>query len=442
MSRTSRREFLGAAATPLLAAGEEQPNIIFVLSDDHHYQCFGANGNPHIRTPNLDRLARRGVNFVNGQISTSQCFPSRGVLLSGLETFQNGLLSNGQTQFRADHPPTVVEQLRRGGYDTVLVGKWHIRNQPGECGFARAPLWLRGGGSRYQDPQLVRGLDGRPETTPGHITDLFTDAAVDTIRNAKQPLFLWLAYNAPHTPWYAAASYRQPYETKDPAGIAPPAHPGSAKPFDWITYYSVITHLDEAAGRVVDELDGRKVWDNTYVFFLGDNGFMCGSKGWNGKVVPWEESVRVPFFAGGGKVRRGVRSDAPVTSVDLPATWLELAGVKPAYKLAGRSMTRVLSTGRGGPETGFSVWADGRPEALAVKTVVEPYRLVRTSTHKLILWESGKQAMYDIRRDPGEDRDLLAESGSATTVTKLRDLLRARMKETEDPAATWLERRM
>jgi arylsulfatase A-like enzyme len=202
----------------------------------------------------------------------------------------------------------------------------------------------------------------------------------------------------------------------------------------------VITHLDEAAGRVVAELDRQKLWDNTYVFFLGDNGFMCGSKNWNGKVVPWEESVRVPFCAAGGKVRRGVRSDAPVASVDLPATWLELAGVKPAYKLAGRSITRVLRSGQGGPEAGFSVWADGRPEALAVKRAVEPYRLVRTSSHKLIVWESGKQALYDIRRDPGEERDLSGEGGLAATLAKLRGLLRERMKETEDPAAAWMER--
>jgi hypothetical protein len=258
MSTTTRRRFMATASGPLLAAGEERPNIIFIVSDDHHYQCLGAAGNPHIRTPRMDRLAGRGVNFANGQISTPQCSPSRGILLSGLETFQNGLLSNGQRQFRSDLGPTVVEQMRRAGYDTVLVGKWHIRNQPAECGFARAPLWLRGGGSKYQDPELSRGLDGAPDKTPGHITDLFTDGAIEVIRDAKQPLFLWLTYNAPHTPWYAAPRYREPYEGKDPGTLAPPAHPKSAKPFDWITYYSVITHLDESVGRVVDEVEHRK----------------------------------------------------------------------------------------------------------------------------------------------------------------------------------------
>jgi choline-sulfatase len=421
-----------------MGAPQDRPNIVFILSDDHHYQCFGAAGNPHIHTPNLDRLASRGVFFSNGQISTPQCNPSRGILLSGLETYQNGLLSNGQTAFREGLGPTVIEQLRRGGYDTALVGKWHITNSPGECGFARAPLWLRGGASRYQDPELTRGLDGKPQKISGHITDLLTDAAVDVIRTSKQPLFLWLAYNAPHTPWYAAPKYRKMYEGNAPKSIAPPAHPADAKQFDWITYYSVITHMDEAAGRVLDEIDARKIWDNTYVFFLGDNGFLCGTKGLNGKVYPWEESVRVPFVAAGAKVRPGAKSAAPVSSIDLPATWLELAGAKPVNPLAGRSLSGVLTSGKGEPEAGFSVWADGRAEALTVRRAVEPYRLVRTRTHKLIVWESKRQALYDLRNDPGEDHDLSAAESTAPVLKALRNLLKARMRDTSDPAAAWL----
>jgi arylsulfatase A-like enzyme len=185
---------------------------------------------------------------------------------------------------------------------------------------------------------------------------------------------------------------------------------------------------------VVAEIDRAGLWDNTYVFFMGDNGFMCGTKGENGKVVPWEESVRVPFFAAGGNVRRGVKSDSPVSSIDLPATWMELAGVKPAYRLSGRSLSGLLKTGKGGPDEGFTCWVDGRPEALAVKRAVEPYRLVRTRTHKLIVSESGRQALYDYRADPGEEHDLAQSPKFAKTLAKLRGLLIARMKETQDPA--------
>jgi arylsulfatase A-like enzyme len=433
----SRRDFTAAAAAPLFAAPRRRPNFVIITSDDHHYQCFGAAGNPHIRTPNLDRLASRGAFFSNAQISTAQCAPSRGVLMSGLETVQSGLLSNGQLSYRDGIGPTVIEQLRRDGYDTALVGKWHIANQPRECGFARAPLWLRAGSSRYQDPPLCRGLDGKPEMTPGHVTDLFSEAGIDVIRGAKQPFVLWLAYTAPHSPLFAAPKYRQFYEGKDVSAVAPPAHPAAAKPFDWITYCAVITHLDEAIGRVVEELDRTGQWENTYVFFLGDNGFMCGTRGLNGKVVPWEESVRVPFCAAGADVKRGAKSDAPVASIDLPATWMELAGLKPAYRLAGRSLTGLLKTGKGGPDAGFTVWADGRPEALTVNQAVEPYRLVRTRTHKLIVWESRRQALYDIRTDPAEEHDLAARPEFAGTLKKLRGLLKQRTEDTHDPAASW-----
>ena len=245
----TRREFAAGAAAAALPAQTARPNIVFILSDDHHFQCFGDNGNPHIHTPNLDRLSRSGINFTNGIITTSQCCPSRGVLLSGLETYQSGLLSNGQTAFRPGIGPTVVDQIRRSGYETALVGKWHIRPEPGDCGFSKAPLWLRGGGSRYVDPALRRGLDGKDNPTPGHITDLFTDAAIDQVRSARKPFFLWLAYNAPHTPWHADAKYRDLYAGRDPERLAPPAHPPGGAKFDWVTYYSVITHLDEATEK-------------------------------------------------------------------------------------------------------------------------------------------------------------------------------------------------
>ncbi|MBI3279356.1 MAG: sulfatase-like hydrolase/transferase [Acidobacteria bacterium] len=428
--KLTRRELLaGVAANRVAGAAERRPNIVFILSDDHHYQCFGAAGNPHIRTPNLDRLAARGVHFTNTVVSTTQCAPSRGILLSGLETYQNGLHSNGALQFREGIGPTVIEQLRQAGYDTAVIGKWHIRNQFRECGFARAPLWLPGGSSKYIDPVLRRGAEP-PRMEAGHITDLFTDAAIDAVRSAKQPYFLWLAYNAPHTPWHADEKYRRLYA--DP--LPPPRHPRSPRRFDWATYYAVITHLDEAIGRLLDKID----WSNTVVFFLGDNGYLCGTKGLSGKVYPWEESVRVPGAVAGGPVRGGVRIDEPIASIDFPATWLDLAGLKPAQPIAGRSLRRALTSGKGAPEEAFVVWDDGRPEALTVHRAVEPYRQVRTRRHKLIVWESKKQALYDHVEDLGEERNLIDDPKHAMLARDLRARLERRMRATGDGAAAWL----
>ena len=431
----SRRDFLAAAPSSgaALAAPPRRPNIVFLLSDDHHFQCLGANGNQHIQTPHLDRLASRGALFSNGQISTPQCNPSRGVLLSGLESYQTGLLSNGRTAFRAGLGPTVVAQLRDSGYDTTLLGKWHITNSPRECGFTQAPLWTPAGSMQYRNPKLRRGLDGSDEVVNGHITDLLTDEACRYLASPPpQPYLLWLAYNAPHTPWFAAPKYYEPYRHPLP----PPSHPKSgATYFDWQTYYAVVSHLDEAAGRVIDTLEKTGQWDNTLVVFLGDNGFLCGAKGLSGKVHPWEPSVRVPFILSGGRAhkRRIVNSD-PVASIDLPATFLDLAGIKSPHRLSGRSLRSYLDKGAGAIDEGFSVWTDGRPDALTINEAVEPYRLVRTRTHKYILWESRRDALYDLRADPLEETPL----SDAKLRRQLRERLAARMRRTADPARDWL----
>lgn len=439
MSKLSRRQFFGiAAAAELATAAPGRPNIVFLFSDDHHFQCLGAAGNPHIRTPNLDRLAGRGVYFRNGIASTPQCCPSRGVVLSGLESYQNGILSNGARNFRPSVGPTVVEQLRRVGYDTVLVGKWHIEPSPEKCGFVRAPLWLRGGGSRYIDPQLRRGLEGSEETVPGHITDLLTDAALEYVATARQPFLLWLAYNAPHTPWHAAPKYRAPYENGPVDELAPPRHPPGGAPFDWITYYAVITHLDEAVGRIIGGLENAGLWGNTVVFFAGDNGYTCGTRRWTGKVHAWEESIRVPFIAAGGLVKPAGTVDEPVATVDLPATWLDLAQVKPAYRFAGRSLKQFFTGGRDQREAAFAAWDDGRPEALAVRRAIEPYRLARTRRYKYVLRESGSEELFDWENDPAEECNLIHENSHQGAARNLRALLRKRLAETEDRAIRWM----
>lgn len=435
----SRRNFLAASAgAPRFA--ESKPNIVFVFSDDHHFQGLGAAGNPHIKTPHLDALARSGVQFRNGIVSTAQCAPSRGIMLTGLETYQTGLISNGQTSFQKDVRPTAVEQLRNAGYDTIHIGKWHIGPSPGEVGFGRSPLWLRGGGSPYRNPKLRRGQDGRDEVTPGHITDLFTDAAMAATAEARQPYFLWLAYNAPHTPWLADDKYRAPYLGIPNERLAPPLHPGGGKPFDWATYYAVITHLDEAVGRLVSTLKARGQWDNTVLFFVGDNGYVPGTRGWVGKVRHWEESVRIPYFVCGGAVKARAQVDDPVASIDAVPTWLDLAGVKPARAMAGRSLRSYLDRGKGKIDAAYSVWDDPRAEGLATRVAIEPYRLVRTKRHKLVVFASGQQSLYDCVADPGEQTDLIGDARLGSVKRELTGKLEARMRATGDHALQWLSR--
>lgn len=433
----SRRQWLAAAASPVLAQTPPKPNIVFILSDDHHFQCIGAAGNPHIRTPNLDKLAAEGLLFRNALISTAQCAPSRGILLSGRESYQTGLDSNGHIAFRPSPGPTVVEQIRRSGYDTALVGKWHIAPTPAECGFSQAPLWKKPAAGPYRDPVLRRGLTGTDAAVPGHITDLFTDAAIDVVRAARQPYLLWLAYTAPHTPWSVDDRYRDGYRGKG-AALAPPAHPAGGGSFDWETYYAVITHLDEAVGRLVAALRASGQWKNTLLVFLGDNGYLCGTRNLQGKVECWEESIRVPMIVSGGAVAGRGNLDAPVASIDLPATFLDFAGGKPAYALSGASLRAEFHSGTSSRQVAFSSWNDGRPEALMVPRPVEPYRVARTRTHKLIVWESKKQMLVDLVSDPAETRDVSSDPAHRAALRDLRGHLLRRMRETQDPALAWV----
>jgi len=165
---------------------------------------------------------------------------------------------------------------------------------------------------------------------------------------------------------------------------------------------------------------------------------MCGTKGLQGKVYPWEESIRVPYFASGGVVRARGKLDAPVASIDLPATFLDYAGVRPAYALAGRSLRPELEQGRSKREAAFAAWNDPRPEALVIRRAVEPYRVVRTRTDKYILWESKKQALFDLRTDPGEENNLIEDARQAKVLARMGQLLAERMKDTADPARAWL----
>jgi arylsulfatase A-like enzyme len=267
---------------------------------------------------------------------------------------------------------------------------------------------------------------------------LFTDAAIEAVKGARQPDFLWLTYNAPHTPWLATEKYRAHYQGKSNEEIAPPLHPKGQAKFDWATYYAVITHLDEAVGRLVAALKQNGQWENTVLFFIGDNGYMSGTRNWSGKVRHWEESIRVPYFVSGGYFSGAYRVDDPVASVDATATWLELAGVKPWKPLAGRSLVSYLKTGKGKCTEAYCTWDDPRAEGLAAAVAVEPFRLVRTKQHKLVVFASKKQSLFDVVADPGENNDLAADPKHAALKRRLQAKLQARMKATGDHAISWL----
>lgn len=429
------------------SSAAERPNFVFILSDDHRWDALGAAGNPKIITPNLDRLAAQGVYFRQATVLVPQCSPCRAVLLTALPPHQNGWFSN-QVQRRDVRRngidaklPTLPGLLQAAGYRTVLVGKWHVRPAPWQRGFSDVRVWLPGGGAAYRNPKLKRGPSRQDVPFQGYTTEIFANAAIEFLESPaalEKPFFLWLATTAPHAPFGPNPDrIRQLYAARGRQNLRPPTF-GSGKPKNnWRNYYEAVSHLDEQVGRVLATLEKRGLAEKTVVVFMGDNGLMMGSRGLGGKVVPYDESVRVPMMVRAPMLKgfRG-RSDAPVSSADLPPTFLALAGVAAPKEWAGRDLTPLLR-GERAQNFGEAVceWADDRSEKFGSAA----YRLIRTQTHKLILWkkEDRTDELYDIAADPSEQNNLFNDLSARLIREDLLRRLKAWMEKTGDPALQW-----
>jgi arylsulfatase A-like enzyme len=454
-------------ACTLRAEDDARPNILFILSDDQRWDSLGVEGNRDIVTPNLDKLAGEGILFPRATVAVSLCCPSRATLVTGLLPHQHGYYSNKTWSKEAGkgfEEATAVELLRRSGYSTTLIGKWHIAPHPWACGFTDVRTWMPQGADAYVNPRLAHGKSDKIKEEDGHVTELFTDDALKFLRAqkpaAKAPFFLWLAYTAPHTPQRPVPAHCcEPYRSM-PADHRPPGFPsGEKQTGPWAQYYSAITHLDEQIGRVLKTLDESGLKDNTVVFFLSDNGWMMGSHGRFGKIVPEDESTRVPFMLRAPKPYQGWSgvSDALVSSIDLPPTWLNLAGVEAPADWPGRSilpLTRVRSGGSFRDDV-FCEFEDEKAwpgqafkmvETADWKLVLRPHRNAKDlknlakefkeaqKDHEYLKAPVLKEVqLFDLKNDPFEQHDV---SGDAKTEYVRHDmLLRLKdwMRRTQDP---------
>lgn len=324
---------------PLLPS---RPNLIVVLSDDHRWDALGAAGNPAIITPMMDGMVRDGVYFRQATVSVSQCHPVRASLLTGLPAHRHGVYS---VQFQAPgveetlcQRPTVASLLRDAGYHTVIVGKWHVPPSPWQCGFDEVRTWLPNGSAGYRDPDLVRGVSGESKVVPGFTQEIFTGDALDFLRGEAaqaRPFLLWLGFTAPHFPYEPNPERIEAlYAGRSDEDLLPPGFPRDVPANDWRHYNQAVSYLDEQLGLLLTALRETGLADRTVVILLGDNGYMMGERGVggpgsraDGKQVPYESSLRVPFVMSGPGLPKALVSDLPVSSLDLPPTLLSLAGV-------------------------------------------------------------------------------------------------------------------
>jgi len=400
---------------PLAAIGAtvEKPNILVILADDLGWADLGQDGS-RIDTPNLDRLAKEGVKLTRFYASAPMCSPTRAALLTGRYPHSVGMPELASTQKRNNVPVlalaheaiTIPEALKPAGYRSIVVGKWHLgfteADRPATHGFDEFWGSLLGTPAYWQPKETYH--NNTPIKVHGHYTDVLTDKAVEYLRAHDRrtgPLFLYLAYNAPHYPLEAPADliakYRGRFRDRGFFAI----------------YAAMVEQLDTGIGRVLAALQELGLADNTLVVFTSDNGPSAeppgagpeGAEFSNGplrgyKFWTHEGGIRVPFLARWpGRIPAGtVRSDVGVT-MDLLPTLLEAAAVIPApdHEIHGISLLPMLRGGsvrRPGPLHWENMYnaavLDG--EWKLVQRFCEPHPF-----------------LYRVAEDIGEDHDLAAQ---------------------------------
>jgi arylsulfatase A-like enzyme len=425
-ARTSVGSLLLIALLALAVAGckstpARPPNAICIVVDDLGYADLGAQGSHDVVTPHIDALARDGVRFTAGYVTSPQCSPSRAGLLTGRYPNRYGFEYNFMGQWDKGLDPaerTLADLLGGASYATGMVGKWHLGKtealRPGSRGFAET-LWHPNGGVHLPDPAtgtlpgMFRGSE--PAEVRGYSTDAFTDEAIAFIgRHRSEPFFLYLAYEAPH--W--------PMEAK-PEHLARFAH---VEDLHRRAFLAMMASLDENVGRLMQALRDAGLEEHTLVAFLSDNGGATGAPrprpdapfehGVNtsrnapfrgGKRDLLEGGIRIPFLLQWkGRLPAGLVYDEPVISLDVLPTVLAAASVaRPGWHVDGVDLLPFLRGERSGPPHDALFWRfDFLPTGVAT-----PRRwAVRAGDWKLVKNAREPLALYDLRDDPAESRNL------------------------------------
>jgi arylsulfatase len=465
-----RRAFVGLGlAGPSIgfqravAPKRERLNLLFVMTDQHRADCLGSDGNPAIKTPNLDRLAKEGVRFRNAYSSTPTCTPARTALLTGLSPWNHGMLGYGEI------PPNLPYEkpraLRDAGYSTTSIGKNHFspwRNGHGyeqmlldeHSSMGRKPMEERTDYESWfysQEPNqnpYATGLgwndyEGRPFVLPErlHATTWTGDMAVrhlETYRDPR-PFYLKVSFIRPHSPYDPPQRHWKMYEdTELPEAkvgrwAARFEKPSSDRPDIWHgklnprvirnsrrAYYACISHVDEQIGRMLETLEKQKQLDQTLIVFTSDHGDMTGDHNLWRKSYAYQASARIPMIvrlpgATGGRVL-----DHPVELRDIFPTLLDAAGQQPARPLDGDSMLKLVRN----PSTPWRQFIDLEHNICYAPS--NNWNALTDGRTKYIFHAfNGEEQLFDLQKDPHELNDLskVVESDQLLRLWRQRLLL-------------------
>ncbi|TFH06417.1 MAG: choline-sulfatase [Spirochaetales bacterium] len=439
-----------------------RPNIVFLFTDDQRFDTVAALGNPEVRTPNLDRLVARGTSFTQAHIPSGMvgavCMPSRAMLHTGRTLFH---LDGAGESISPDHV-LLGETLQHAGYAAFGTGKWHN----GRTAYARSftaggEVMFGGMADHWNVPMCHWDPTGRydvrhpfingPFTNNRvmhqhvdhihfgrHSTDIVCDHTIDFIRNhTGEPFFTYTSFLAPHDPRTMPEKYRQMY---DPEEIELPRSFVPEHPFDYgqrdirdevlapyprtpaetrrhiAEYYAMITHLDDAVGKIIDTVEERGELENTIVVFAGDNGLACGRHGLMGKQNHYEHSIRVPLIFAGPGIPQGETRDTYAYLLDIYPTLCGLVGAEVPASVEGISLVPAIA------DPGIRVRSD------LYFAYADLIRSAKNDRYKLCLYacgETNRAQLFDLADDPHELVNLLPDDGDPahTNLTAITDFL-------------------
>ena len=505
----TRREFLkrlgymagSAAALSIVPScnslgqigGKNRPNIIYIMTDDHASHALSCYNSKINKTPNLDRIANEGMRFENSFCTNSICAPCRAVVLTGKYSHINGKIDNSRQAFDGSQQ-TFPKLLQKAGYQTAMIGKWHLRSDP--TGF---DYWnVLPGQGLYYNPVMIEMGERKKYT--GYVTNIITDHALKWIkeRDPDKPFCLMYHHKAPHRNWQPSPKHLTMYDDmtmpepdnlfddyanrgraakeqdmtisktmndNDLKLVAPRnLNPEQKKLWDaaynpkneafrkanlqgkdlirWKyqryikDYLRCIASVDDNVGRVLDYLDASGLAKNTVVVYTSDQGFYLGDHGWFDKRFMYEESLRMPLLVRYPReIKPGSVSDDIVLNLDFAATFLDYAGVPVPEDIQGESMRAVLrnKTPRNWRKSMYYHYY----EYPAVHSVKRHYG-VRTQRYKLIHFyhDIDEWELYDMKKDPREMKNVYSDPAYADIVTELTAELKQLRQKYKDTTGT------
>jgi choline-sulfatase len=441
-------------------------NLVIILSDQHHPRMMGCAGQPLVRTPNMDRLARRGTRFSSAYTNCPICVPARASLATGryvhqIRFWDNAIAYDGSV-------PSWGHRLIAQGHEVVAIGKLHyVDSDPQRNGFTEeiVPMHLADGDGdvvgMIRDELIVRKGAAKlgPEAGPGesHYTAYdrkIADLACGWLERAARkrhdkPWVLYVGFVCPHPPLIAPPEYFEMYAGREipmPKLYAPndrPRHPyldfmRRSRPEDEgftgpemvkraiAAYMGSVSFLDNNVGKVVDALEGNGLSDSTRVIYSSDHGESLGARGLWTKRLLYEESVGIPLILAGPEVASGGTVSDPVSLVDVFPTVLDCAGVEPSsadVDLPGSSLLRIAAKGATPSRTVLSEYhAAASPSASF---------MIRNGRFKYIHYVGYTPMLFDLNEDPEELHDLAADSSFKDTLAACE----AKLREILDPEA-------